>query len=219
VLTWSSYSNRSAEWQKAAQSSLDKALQNEMGSSRLAALKKVASELADRDTICRVSPLVSWQSDMFPMLHARVASCVQMSAQVVTLRTHVDKLVAYLQDEQQFIDMISTPELKKPEVTEADFASQVTAWQSVTDTVKKMMVSADFSPVKEEATTRLGEATRVWKSLLSAHEAKDRAAYSEAAAHLSAAYQVIGDINTINDRQYRALLSNLQGVYRATFRV
>lgn len=219
MFAWSSYSTHYRTWQKTVQSSLDNALQKGVGNDRLNALKKVASELANGSTICRVAPLIAWQSGVLPTLRSQMSSCQQTSTRIATLQMHVNKLVKYLENEQQFIGIISASALRKAEVTESDLATQVTLWQSVADATKNMAVDTEFIPVKEGATKRLSEVAEAWKGLLSAHEAKDKAKYTEAASHLSATYQTIADINTINDKQYQELLGGFWGVYRDTFKV
>lgn len=210
ITTWNNYQARFTGLQNDAQSKIKSALDlkvetSEERAKKLDALKAARDSLPeDKNALCEVNPLVDWQN-LVGNLREQKERCSETKASLVGIRGTLSKVVEYLDSEHALANVLS----KLPaggEVAEGEWVKQRDGYKAVQKSVTDLQVSSGFASVKQTATEKLTAVVAAWDEILAAHDAKDKARYTKAAATLAASYDGLSAIGATSTGHLQPLI-------------
>lgn len=217
VNTWNNYQTRFTGLQNNAQSTIKSALGLKVETSeerikKVDALKAARDALPeDKDALCQVSPLVDWQN-FVGNLREQKEKCSETKALLVDLRGALSKIIGYLDSEHALAKALSALPAGG-EVAEGEWIKHRDGYMAVLKSVSDLQVSGDFASVKQTATERLTAAVAAWEEILAAHDAKDKARYTKAAAALAASYDGLSVIGATSTDRLQPLVNSFKEGY------
>jgi len=160
---------------------------------------------------CRTSILIQWQT-VFEPLRARVDKCNQQATASQTLKEQLSYLAQYLDNEASLLALLNS--VSSPDKVEADsFENQVKSWQALSGKITELQVQPAFEPVKSATGESVTAISNAWQKLHEANAAQNRAAYEEARAKLSEAYDKLATVNPLSQKQFKELIDSMQATY------
>jgi hypothetical protein len=217
INTWNNYQTRFTGLQNDAQSKIKGALglkveTPEERTKKLDALQASRDMLpTDKDSLCQVSAVVDWQN-FVGNLREQKEKCNETKTKLVSLRSTLDKLVEYLEDEHALAKALSTLPAGGA-VAEGDWAKQRDGYKAVLKSVGDAQATSDFTSIKQTAVEKLTSTVAAWEEVLAAHGAKDKARYTKAAAALAASYDGLQAVSKTSSDRLQVLVKSFEDSY------
>lgn len=221
--TWNEYETAYTTWHDDVHKQLDEALAlptktSQQRSAKLTALKDASDTMtAAQDSLCKVADITAWQQSIKP-LGERMADCNTTLASAGTVNKSLQEAILYLENEKSFAQIIDSARGDKTELAEGEWEAQAAAWHAALDKMNKATVGDTFVPTKKVALEVIKGIDDAWRSVIAAHQAKDKAAYTKAQTLLVQSYGALGNISDSNEKQLKSILVPLQTQYEASFK-
>lgn len=185
---WSAYERRLTA-EQATYTQLQAAAMTGTAEERLQAIRKLDDKLADRGKLCHVDTLYAWQATVVPVLRDGVESCQSAAKQLNALADPLGALRDYLDTTEQVSEIIAELTPSGP-LTETNWAKQgLEKARQAQKSIETLQVSGkDAKELVEQAKGLSDRLAKAWQELLSANEAKDKAAFITANADVAKAY-------------------------------
>jgi hypothetical protein len=188
ALAWSDYERRLAG-ERAAYERLQVQTKSGTAQERLEAIRELDDKLADRATLCDMSALYAWQANIVPMLREGVETCEAALKRLNALSGPLGALRDYLDTAEKLREAVAdmAPAEKLTETNWAELGLKKA--EQTRDSLK------DITTQDEDAKRLLTQAkglsdrlVKAWGTLISANQAKDKAAFIGASAAVVKAY-------------------------------
>lgn|GEM_PF-2478105 len=221
VSSWQQYEAVAAEQRQQTVARVEAALDmptdtSEARTKRFEALQAVANS-RQAASACEIHGALSWQTAI-GSLAEQVERCNDSLESAKQLQNRVETTVAYLENERELAALLNSAsqtkpsgaEDDKPTVVEADFAAHRDAWREAASNVSKFETGEAFSETKTAMKARTAALSDAWKTLVAAHEKKDRKAFESARGTLADAYQKLAEAAEQSEEAHERVMSSLE---------
>jgi len=221
--TWSGYEAHYKSWQSDIKKVTDTTLAMPMKTdqdktAKIAAFTSVVNRIEnEKRTICKVNTLVEWQH-FINAYKAQQANCTAMVAGIVTFSLKLQDMTSYFNDEKTLTGLITNQVNANEELTEAKWGAKLTAWQGVREAITKTTPSTAFKPIKAVALEKTEAIVASWQELISAHETKNKAKFTDAQTKLNDSYGALSAIATTSSSAFKGISDWLQTGYTVAFK-
>lgn len=159
---------------------------------------------------------MQWQSKIIASLEQARKACQATYGDIQAFRSQLSIITVHTDDDQKLADILRQAP-QAAELNEDGLVQQISAWNSVIDSLNKMSPSATFKPVHQEAVKKTTGIKAGWEEVVAAHQAKDKAKYTAAVAALGDSYDELDALTTIGESSIATLAADLQNKYQLTF--
>jgi hypothetical protein len=220
---WASYHVSYGHQKNEMKASLDTALKMPASSTKERGAKLKALTAASRDStahdkLCTVNGMIGWQQSINGSYKKWQQECEATQASINLLNDELRAATAYMESDQALAGILSTAlASSSKKVTENSFSSVLSKWKTAAAEVKGMHASAAFAPVKAKAQKAISGVESAWRTLITAHTAKDEAKYEKALKSLAGAYAAMDGIKQESAGQAAELSKTVQSRYDTAF--
>lgn len=188
IAAWAAYERRLTA-EQATYTQLQASATTGTAAERLQAIRTLDDRLTDRGNLCHINALYAWQASVVPALRDGVESCQSAAKRLNTLAGPLGALRDYLDTAEQVSETIAGLTPSGP-LTEKNWAEQgLEKARQAQESIGTLQVSdKDAKELVEQAKGLSDRLVKAWRDLLSANEAKDKAAFLTASAGVAKAY-------------------------------
>ena|GEM_PF-4297195 len=166
--------------------------------------------------VCQVNAFAQWQESIIQSLKEEREQCRAQVIKMTRFNEQLKRVVAFLQDDQATAEQIT----KLPQADEfgdAVWQAQVTAWQSVSQTLQKRSASQDYKATQQLSVQTTKAVADAWGVVIAAHAAKDKQKYTAAQNDLAEAYDGLDGIAIETAKMMAELAKELEREYKVAF--
>lgn len=188
LAAWNAYEIRLTQEQAEYQRLKDTALNGSTSDERFTAIVKLDGKLQERGTLCMMNGLFAWQSAVLPVLNEGVTHCKAKVKQLDTVAGPLHALRSSLETSQRLQGVLSKLIPSEP-FTDKNWAQHgLGAAKQAQESLNDIKASGETKELIETANGLTSGLVKSWESLISANEAKDKAAFLAASAEVVKAY-------------------------------
>lgn len=171
-------------------------------------LRGVISQLSGRiDSLCEVSPLVDWQSELIENLKSRMDSCLKIRDEVSATEGALGDIESYLSWDEGVSSLVRQLEVRLREIEGGDVVDRLAAW---TDFKSDLEEIESPEGVAVDIITSIDVIIEGYSGLLKAGEAESRADYDQALAALVSGYDQFHEVSVSLSGGMSELLRSLE---------
>jgi hypothetical protein len=188
ALAWREYERRLST-EKAAYEQLQTKATTGTPTERLKAIRELDDEIAERGRLCDINGLYTWQASVVPALRDGVAACEAAVKRLDVLSSPLGALRDYLDTAEKLRGVVATL-VSSEALTEKNWAELgVKRAEEVQASLRQLKTQdKDAKQLLDQAKGLSDQLVKAWQTLLSANEAKDKAAFLGASASVAKAY-------------------------------
>ena len=214
---WNEYSNTYNQQFNSVDSDIENALL-QISSNSNAGQGNILSEISqlqiklynESEASCDVDRYIKWQS-FIDSYSKEINACLQQKSHTLQILDMINKVIAYLKDDQELADIISNADSDTNKNNQPENWNQIEAvWRLASKNTSELVdASYRFDITKEAAVNSMNSVADAWSQLSKANDSKNRQQYIDATTNLSKAYETLNSISDTNTSQLDIITSEL----------